>query len=176
MKRLYYLSHNIDVVEKLSDALHESGITDWNFHVMGKDNANMIRHHLHTTSPLHELDIIRSGERGVLIGFVFGLLITCYVALFTSFGESMGLIAQIASVILFSLFGAWIGGLVGVSNENYKIRRFHNAIEAGNYLIMVDVNRSQRRDVEAVIDRYHDIQRAGEDSTLISPFDKPSMS
>ena len=174
MKRLYYLSNNIDVVERLSDELHERGITDWNFHVMGKDKANMVRHHLHTTTPLHELDIVRSGERGVLAGFVVGLLITCYVALFTSFGESMGLIVQIGSVVLFSLFGAWVGGLVGVSNENYKIRRFHSAIDAGNFLIMVDVDRFQRREVENVIDMFHEIQRAGEDSIMISPFDKPS--
>jgi len=151
MKRLYYLSNNIDVVEKLSDQLHERGITDWNFHVMGKDKANMVRHHLHTTTPLHELDIVRSGERGVLAGFAIGLLLTCYVALFTSFGATMNLLAQIASVVLFSLFGAWLGGLVGVSNENYKIRRFHKAIDAGHFLIMVDVNRFQRHEVEKVI-------------------------
>lgn len=176
MKRLYYLSNNIDVVERLSDQLHQKGISDWNFHVMGKDKANMIRHHVHTTTPLHELDIVRSGERGVLGGFLVGLLVTCYIALFTSFGASMGIIAQAASVILFALFGAWLGGLIGVSTENYKIRRFHKAIDAGNYLIMVDVNHDQRRAVEDVIDKFHDIQRAGEDSTFISPFDKPTVS
>lgn len=176
MKRLYYLSNNIDVVEKLSDELHAKGLTDWNFHVMGKDKANMIRHHLHTTSLLHELDIIRSGERGVLVGFVVGLLLTCYVALVTPFGASMNLLAQIASVVLFSMFGAWLGGLVGVQNENYKIRRFHSAIDNGEFLIMVDVTHKQRREVEDTIDRFHEIRRAGEDSTFISPFDSPSAS
>jgi len=176
MKRLYYLSNNIDVVEKLSGKLHQKGITDWNFHVMGKDKADMVRHHVHTTTPLHELDIVRSGERGVLAGFLVGLLLTCYVALFTSFGASMGLIAQAASVVLFVMFGAWVGGLVGVSTENYKIRRFHSAIDAGNFLIMVDVKQDQRRDVEDVIDMFHDIQRAGEDSTFVSPFDRPTVS
>lgn len=174
MKRLYYLSNNIDVVEKLSDTLHERGITDWNFHVMGKDNADMIRHHLHTTTPLHELDIVRSGERGVLLGLIIGLCITTYVTLFTTFGESMGFIAQLGSVALFSLFGAWLGGLVGVSTENYKVRRFHSDIEDGSFLIMVDVKRAQRLEVESVIESFHEIQRAGEDSTFISPFDKPS--
>ena len=41
-------------------------------------------------------------------------------------------------------FGAWEGGMIGLSRENYKIERFHDDIEAGHYLIMVDVSRQQR--------------------------------
>ena len=93
-------------------------MTDWHFHVLGKDKANVIRHHLHGATPLQELDIIRSGERGVLLGLCVGMLATAFVSSFTSLGQYMTLVSQIATVVGFSLFGAWLGGLVGVSTEN----------------------------------------------------------
>lgn len=170
MRRLYYLTKNINVAEKVSDRLHEEGVTDWNFHVLSKDKANVIRHHLHSATPLQELDIIRSGERGVMVGFLVGIIVTAIMALFTSVGEFMNLVSQIATVVLFSFFGAWLGGLIGVSSENYKIRRFHNDIENGAFLIMVDVSRDQKRAVREVIGEFDQIFEAGEDTTLINPF------
>jgi hypothetical protein len=176
MKRLYYLTKNITIAERVSDRLHEEGITDWHFHVLAKDKANVVRHHLHSATPLQELDIIRSGERGILGGFLVGILAAGCMALFIATGEPMSLWLQAAVVLLFSCFGAWVGGLVGVSSENYKIRRFHDDIEAGALLIMVDVSLDQRRAGRDVIDEYDQIREAGEDSTLITPFSTPSTS
>ncbi len=170
MKRLYYLTKNINIAQRVSDRLHEEGITDWNFHVLGKDKADVIRHQLHSTTPLQELDIIRSGERGVLAGFTFGVVATMVIAMFTSIGEYMGLLAQLATIVLFSLFGAWLGGLVGVSSENYKIRRFHDDIEAGYFLLMIDVQPHQISEVREVVVEFDQIRQSGEDSTFDNPF------
>jgi hypothetical protein len=176
MKRLYYLTKNITIAERVSDRLHEEGITDWHFHVLGKDKANVVRHHLHSATPLQELDIIRSGERGILGGFLVGVVAAGGMALFIDTGESIHFLIQAAIVFLFSCFGAWIGGLVGVSSENHQIRRFHDDIEAGALLIMVDVTLDQRRAVRDVIDEFDQIREAGEDSTLITPFSTPATS
>lgn len=154
MKRLYYLTENINVAEQLSDRLHEEGISDWNFHVLAKDKAELVRHHLNTTTPIQELDVIRSGERGVIVGFVAGIIVTSYLVLVAPIGEYMNWIAQIASVVLFSMFGAWIGGLVGVSTENYQIRRFHKYIENGSYLLLIDVSRDQQARTESIVNQF----------------------
>lgn len=175
MKRLYYLTKNINIAEKVSDRLHEEGITDWHFHVLGKDQANVISHHLHSATPLQELDIIRSGERGVLGGFLTGMVVVGLLAMFTHVGEQMTLLTKVGTVILFSFFGAWLGGLVGVSSENYKIRRFHNDIEAGEFLMMIDVTQDQKRAVRDVMDEFDQIREEGEDSTFINPFDSPVL-
>jgi hypothetical protein len=175
MKRLYYLTKNINIAENVSDRLHEEGITDWHFHVLGKDKANVVRHHLHSATPLQELDIIRSGERGVMGGFLMGVVMVAFLGTFTPMGEYMTLMSQIATIVLFSFFGAWLGGLVGVSTENYKIRRFHEDIEAGSYLIMVDVKHDQKRFVKDVMDEFDQIRESGEDSTFINPFAEPVL-
>lgn len=173
MKRLYYLTNNINIAEQVSDRLHQEGITDWNFHVLGKDKANVISHHLHSATPLQELDIIRSGERGVMLGFLIGVLVMAAIALLTPLGAQMNLLAQVGTVVLFSFFGAWVGGLVGVSTENYKIRRFHHNIESGEFLLMIDVTRDQQASVRQIIRDFDQIREAGEDSTFINPFSTP---
>jgi hypothetical protein len=170
MKRLYYLTDSVDTAERVSDRLHQDGISDWNFHVLGKDKAQLVRHHLHGTTPIQELDIVRSGERGVLMGIGIGILVTTYIAFFTSLGASLNWLALSGLVFLFACFGAWLGGLVGISTENYKIRRFHKDIDAGRYLLLVDVSADQRQNVESVMATFSGITKAGEDSTLVNPF------
>ena len=173
MKRLYYLTKSINMAERVSDRLHEEGVTDWNFHVLSKDKANVIRHHLHSTNPLQELDIVRSGERGVLLGFAVGVVVTGAIAMFTHLGQQMTLLMQMAGIVLFSLFGAWLGGLVGVSSENYKIRQFHDHIEAGYFLLMIDIKLEQKHMLQQVLDEFDQLEEAGEDTTLIHPFASP---
>ena len=37
-----------------------------------------------------------------------------------------------------TFFGAWAGGFIGISNDNHHISRFHDALEEGDTLLMVD--------------------------------------
>jgi hypothetical protein len=171
MKRLYYLTDNIEAAEQLSEHLHKEGITDWNFHVLGKDKANIVKHHLHSTTPLQELDIIRSGERGVITGLIIGALFVAVMVMTSNFGKDVHWLWLAAGVGFFAFFGAWVGGLIGVSTENYKIKKFHNHIKAGQYLLLIDVDVLQKHFVESIVTKqYTSIWKAGEDTTLISPF------
>jgi hypothetical protein len=172
MKRLYYLTESIDAAEQLSERLHKEGITDWNFHVLGKDKDNIVKHHLHSTTPLQELDIVRSGERGVLTGLIVGAVFVAVMMMVTSFGQNVHWVWLFSFIMFFAFFGAWIGGLIGVSTENYKIKKFHNHIEAGQYLLLVDVSAMQKPLVESIVTRqFTSIWKAGEDTTVISPFE-----
>ena len=173
MKRLYYLTDDINAAEEASDRLHQEGISDWNLHVLGKDKAELFHHHLHSTTPLQELDIIRSGERGALLGIATGILVTGFVVYFTPLGASLNWLAQAAIVLLFSCFGAWLGGLVGVSTDNYKLRRFRKEIDNGGFLLLVDVSPSERQAVETLLSSFSNIRKAGEDSTIVNPFESP---
>jgi hypothetical protein len=42
MKRLYYLTDNIEAAEQLSERLHKDGIIDWNFHVLGREKLLLL--------------------------------------------------------------------------------------------------------------------------------------
>ncbi len=171
MKRLYYLTDNIEAAEQLSERLHKDGITDWNFHVLGKDKANIVKHHLHSTTPLQELDIIRSGERGVITGLAVGMLFVAVMMMTSNFGQNVHWLWLAAAVGFFASFGAWVGGLIGISSVNYKIKKFHNHIEVGQYLLLIDVETLQKPLIESIVTKqFTSIWKAGEDTTFISPF------
>ena len=74
MKRLYYLTKSIECAEKVSNELHRKGVTDWNFHIIGKNKENLDEHHLRRASYFfHERDGYRMAERGAMIGVIAGL-------------------------------------------------------------------------------------------------------
>src|SRR5690606_31300590 len=71
--------------------------------------------------------------------------------------------------------GAWVGGLVGVCSENRKIRRFHDDIEAGKYLILVYARGDQEQAVQNMMDRLHpEAEMVGFDAKFYNPFTLPT--
>ena len=169
MKRLYYLADNLDTVDEIATALHRAGISDWNFHVLSKDDAGLYTHHLHSATPLHRRDVIRTGERGALLGFGAGLLAAIFSALLLELSPVYNMIVFAIAIVLPTLFGAWVGGLVGLSLENHKVTRFHRDIEAGRALLMIDVDRAHHRRIQLMMQAFA-VQPGGEDSTFIAPF------
>ena len=168
MKRFYYLTSDIESVEKISQDLHEQGISDWNFHVLSKDEAGLYRRHINSATPWQELDIVHSALRGTLIGAGLSLIAGLAVMAFTSFG----VYSVFLLVVVGALFGTWAGGFVGISHENYKIARFHDDIEAGKYLVMVDVHPDEQHRVQEIMSKSHpEAEASGEDTTIINPIE-----
>src|SRR3990170_3483580 len=70
-----------------------------------------------------------------------------------------------------TLFGAWSGGLAGIGTENKKLRRFHDDIDAGKYLILVYVRKHQEATVRKMMtERHSDAELVAVDSHFINPF------
>jgi hypothetical protein len=174
MRRLYYLADDLETTQRVSDALHAEGIRDWNFHVLAKDEAGLYQHHIHAATTYQQLDVIHTGERYALIG----ALVTGAVALVCFFVQPLPFRVDALAGVLFTAlgacFGAWQGGMVGLTRESYKIAPFHDDIEAGRYLIMVDVRTENRSAVRELMNmRFPQVQRAGSSSTVISPLERP---
>ena len=171
MRRIYYLTDTIDSTEKISTNLHQAGISDWNFHVLSKDEAGLYRRHIHSANPLQKLDIIRNAERGGVIGFGASVLATLYVVTVEPFGANLSGLVYVAIFGFITLFGAWLGGLVGLSRENQKIAQYHDEIEAGKFLVMIDVKAGEESRVQDLMAKRHTearFMRIG--STFVNPF------
>ena len=170
MKRLYFLANTLDNVSQVSEDLHQQGIDDWHIHVLSRNEAGLYRRHIHSTHLFQQSDIIHSGELGALIGGGIGLLSALLLELWIPLEPPLStpILALIAGV--FTLFGTWSGGLAGITRENYKTTRFHDDIEKGKHLIMIDVSKQQEAVVRQYIARYHpQIAMAGEDSPFTLP-------
>lgn len=172
MKRMYYLTSNLDSTEQISRDLHEEGITDWNFHVHCMDEAGLYKRRIHSANYIHKLDIVRYGERGAIVGFLIGIAAVAYVITAQPFGpEGATTLAYVALCGFLTLFGAWVGGLAGLSHENQKIAMFHEEVERGKYLLLIDVRPDEEEKVKSLMARKHpeaDLKRTG--STFINPF------
>jgi hypothetical protein len=59
------------------------------------------------------------------------------------------------------MFG-WAGCLIGLNQENHHLASFHDDIECGRTLLMIDVARREVGDVKAIIGHVTRRDRAGE--------------
>jgi hypothetical protein len=171
MKCLYYLAPNLDSTHKISDDLHEVGVLDWFLHVIARDEAGLKREHIHSSNYLETTDLIRDGLIGANLGFIGAVIAAGLVMLFEPFGPETPKVIYFFVIVVFTLFGAWVGGLTGIDNENKKLKRFHDDIEAGKYLILIYVRKEQEELVRSMMRENHAEARLGAvDSHFLNPF------
>lgn len=178
MKRLYYLADNIDSVANVAADLYRKGITGWNFHVMSRNRQTLKYHRIHTSNSfLHDRDSVRLAERGALIGVVAGICLTLSLIMLTPVLEvhllaiTLVVITCLATYLLMGTLGAMLGGIYGSKFENNKIRKFHDDLVDGKFLIMADVTKENVEQVKNVMQVLHtDALAAGEDDIIITPF------
>jgi len=174
MRRLYYLADDLETTRRVSDALHAEGIRDWNFHVLAKDEAGLYQHRIHAATTYHQLDVIHTGERWGFLGAGIGLTVGLACYLLQPLPWVVDELAVILITVVGALFGAWQGGMVGLTRENYQLAPFHDDIDSGRYLIMVDVQPESRAHVREVMNmRFPEVQRGGSSSTFINPLERP---
>ncbi len=70
MNRHYYISDNLDELERLEAELEASGIATEQIHVLSEKDAETGQRHLHEVSPFMKKDVVRSGRVGLLVGLV----------------------------------------------------------------------------------------------------------
>jgi hypothetical protein len=179
MRRLFYVADNVDDTQAISEALHREGVSDWHLHVLAKDQAGLYSHKIHSATPIQQLDFLHTGARYALVGLLAGIALGGVILGLSAMGW-LGFAAPWWVVLLTGFlgtcFGAWEGGLVGLNRENYKIERFHDDIETGKYLIMVDVTPATRPHVKELMNfEFSHVPYKGGTSTVIGLFEKPEV-
>ena len=168
--RLFYIADNLDVVDRVTEILTQKGIKKWNFHVFSKDNVGVYKHHLHSANVLQTRDFWRQGERGAIIGFLHGIAAALFIIGVMGFFRNYMLVASIVIIAMVTMHGAWIGGMAGIGKENYKIQRFHDDIESGRILLLIDLADSDRKSVQQALEALP-LQACGADRAITLPFD-----
>jgi len=173
MKCIYYLAPTISTTEVVSDDLHQVGVKDFYLHVVCKDESGLKQHHLHSSNYLEPLDVIRDGFIGAAAGFFAGLIGIGLLMYFQPFGPTVQVPSYVYVILVgvATLFGAWVGGLTGIDSENNKLKRFHNEIAAGKYLILVYVRKHQEATVRKMMREKHpDAELVAIDTHFVNPF------
>jgi len=174
MKRLYYLAEDLETTKTVAAVLRAEGIRNWNFHVLAKDEAGLYQHHIHRATTYQQLDIVRGGERWALAGGAVGLLIGMAVYFTEVLPWVVDGLTVFLTTLVGSLFGAWRGAMLGLARESYKIESFHDEIEAGRYVIMVDVRGENKPQVREIMSLgFPKVRFCGRDTVTINPLKRP---
>lgn len=172
MKRLYYFTKSLTSVQGITSELRQAGIGENRLHVLGADTMAIAEAHVHATSTWEETDIMHSGFVGALFGMGAGLLVGLILSGMDPWGLRLGSGAIIGATLFGTCFGAWLGGLRGLSSQNHHLTPYLDRVEQGDYLMMVDADDEiQTRKVEAVMSHHqHEAEEAGREEHY-SPLD-----
>lgn len=174
MKCMYYLAPTLASTREISADLHDVGIQDYYLHVIARDEAGLKQEHIHSSNYLETLDVIREGVIGGLIGMLVGLAVVGLSMYFKPFSFDVPTFVYVIFVAFATLFGTWEGGLAGIGMENRKLKRFHDDIEAGKYLMLVYVRREKEATVDEMMQRRHpDAELVAVDRHFVNPFASP---
>jgi len=170
---MYYLAPNLVITHQISDDLHEVGVEDWFLHIISKDEEGLKRDKLHSSNWLETTDLLRDGFIGANFGFIVGAFLAFLLIYFQPLGPHVPSIAALFLVIVATLFGAWLGGLTGIDSQNRKLHRFHDEIEAGEYLLLIYARKGQGEKVKAMMtERHPESRHVATDRHFINPFSR----
>lgn len=148
MKRLCFLSPDVEHTRRVVELLKSGGIPERHIYVVAKSGVDM--EDLPDEGP-ESNDFLSAYERGVAVGGLGGLL----AGLFALFFPVSGLVIGGGTVLLFALYGAGMGGLLtglaGASFPSSRLKQFEEAIEAGKLLVMVDVPKKEADRFESLV-------------------------
>ena len=165
MRRLYFLVPDLRSAKAIVDELLLKHVEWRHIHVIaGKDVPleDLPEAHLAQSS-----DLLPALARGSAAGGVTGMLAGLVAMVFPPAGLTIAGGAVVLLTLAGAGFGAWMAGMVGVDLPNTRLKKFEDAIAAGELLMMVDVPLQRVEEIEAVVKSHHpEAEVRGTDPTI----------
>jgi hypothetical protein len=151
MKRIYFLVPDIAMTHKIVDELRSEGIEDRHIHILAKRDTPL--QDIPEAGVSLKTDFIPALERGAALGGTTGLLAGLVGLRFAGFaiagGPVLGLIMAGATI------GSLMGGLAGMNSGNSRLKRFEQAIEQGELLVLLDISKDRIEAISKLITKHH---------------------
>ncbi len=161
MVKHYYISNNLDELERVEKELESVGIKESQIHVLSDSAADVENHHLHLVNSVFQRDLIHSGEIGAIVG-AFGALFVLSLAYFMGWTTGpIGWIPFVFFALIIFGFCTWEGGLIGIQKTNINYAPFQKALQEGKHVLLIDSNKQQHSAVKEVIDAHPHIHAVG---------------
>jgi len=143
MKRHYFISDNLDDLDRIEAELERRGINKPQIHVLSKDDSGVDRRqHLHNIEAVFKQDVVH----GTIVGALFGALaatVVMAIAYFTKLPETFTWMPFYFLAIVMFGFITWSGGFYGIQTPHKDFRRFQKDLDNGKHVFIVDVDASQ---------------------------------
>ena len=161
MNRHYYISDNLDELERLEAELEASGIATEQIHVLSEKDAETGQRHLHEVSPFMKKDVVRSGRVGLLVGLVLAIVAVAFAYASGWTETAAGWIPVIFLGAMLCAFCLWEGSFFGLQRTNRAFRPFEERLHQGQHLFFVDVKNAQEPILVNVVSHHPRLQDAG---------------
>ncbi|WP_375739275.1 magnesium transporter [Pseudomonas boanensis] len=161
MQRHYYVSDNLNDLEKVESELEACGIDHEQIHVLSERDAEVEKHQLHDVSSVMKRDLVHSSLIGVGIGLALAVLMLL-VAWFSGWTEtSVGWVPFVFLAVVLFGFSTWEGSLFGIQTPNPIVKRFEQLLRDGKHIFFVDVKPTQEEILTRVVSHHPMLKRAG---------------
>jgi len=153
MRRLYFLMPDITVTHNLVNELLLSHVEERYIHVIAKEGTPM--EDLPEASLLQKSDFVPAIEKGLTLGAITGVV--CGLVAMTF--PPAGLVIGGGAVFAIGAAGAGVGGLmssmVGIGLPSSRLEKFEDAINQGEFLVLIDVARTREDEIEEMVKKHH---------------------
>lgn len=151
MRRIYFLAPDIETTHKIIDELRAEGIEDRYIHVLAKRDTPL--EDMPEASVFEKTDFIPAVERGAALGATTGLLAGLVGLRFAGFAIAGG---PVLGVLIYgATIGAMMSGLAGLQVGNSRVKAYADAIERGEFLVMIDIAKERIDAIRQLITKHH---------------------
>jgi len=151
MRRIYFLAPNIETTHKIVAELRAEGIEDRHMHILAKRDTPL--EDMPEASEFQKTDFIPAVERGVALGATTGLLAGLVGLRFAGFAIAGG---PVLGILFYgATIGAMMSGLAGLQVGNSRVKKYEDAIERGQLLVMVDIPKERIDEMSQLITKHH---------------------
>jgi hypothetical protein len=166
MERHYFLSTDLDDLERVEEELEAAGISTPQIHVLSEDDADVDAHpHLHGVPSFYKKDVVHSTEVAAAFGAA-GAALVLVVAWLAGWTESAaGWIPFVFLAVVVFGFVTWEGGLFGIQVPNVRYKRFENELHEHKHVLFIDVSAEQEPILARVLATHGKLRRIADEHT-----------
>ncbi|MCK8515156.1 NAD/FAD-utilizing enzyme [Methylonatrum kenyense] len=162
MTRYFFISDDLDDLERLEEELERSGIVTPQIHLLTLNESGAEdHHHLHQVTAFMKRDVVHSTLIGAAIGLCLATAILITAGLTGWHQTPAGWIPFVFLAVILLGFCSWEGGLRGIDTPNVHFRHFQNALQAGRHVFFVDLEDGQEAILQRLAKRHPSLEPAG---------------
>lgn len=162
MTRQFFISDDLDDLERLEEELESAGLVTPQIHVLTLDDTGADRHqHLHQVVSFMKMNTVHSALAGAVLG-LFASMMVLFIAYMAGWTESpAGWLPFVFLAIIALGFFTWEGAFLGFQTPNARFQQFEEVLRDGKHIFFVDLEPGQDKLVRQAVERHPSVEMAG---------------
>jgi len=153
LRRIYFLVPDVPTARSIVDELLLARIEWKHMHLLAREGTPL--EELPEATLAQRSDLVPALQRGIGAGAATGMLAGLVAMAFPPLGLTLAGGAVAALSLAGAGFGALMSTMVGVDLPSSRLKRFEDAIKAGEVLMIVDLQRDRVEEIEALVKSHH---------------------